>query len=103
MATAGGDRPLFSRSVTAHGASQSVPEAGSPAVSGLPERRPRRRSPRPPEERRVSAPRFRRAADVIGFVPASGDQATSQVDRPAQTQAVGNLAKSLPASREKAA
>jgi hypothetical protein len=86
-----GDRSLVRRSPTAHGASRSVAEAESPTNSELSEKNTGHAGLCAPDRRRVSPTGFGKMSDVRGFVPTSDDQATAQVDCPAQTQALGNL------------
>ena len=54
-------------------------------------------------QRRVSPNVFGKMADARGFVPALGDQATAQVDGPAQTQSLGNFSEPLSTRREEPA
>jgi hypothetical protein len=90
MATLDRGRPLFRRSATAHGTSQVIGRKGGVvgklwsvgAESALSER-PSARS----AQGMVSPVEVGKTPYVMRFVPVSGDQATAQVDSPAQTQA----------------
>jgi hypothetical protein len=67
----------------------------------------RRRNPGPwslrsPDQRRES-PRCRRNGRRTGFVPVPGDQATGQVDGPAQTQPLRDFSKPPATCRQRAA
>ena len=51
----------------------------------------------------VSPPGFAEIAETKGFVRASGDQATGQVDGPAQTEPPGNFSEPLAAGGQEPA